>query len=304
MVVGHAPLALLLGDVGHGTGVRAGEHDLRAGVEQRGRAGLLLDRVVPGVDEHDVHRALGAGHLDAAHDRVAQAELLGDRERRHVADLRVAVGLGARPGEHAGEVLEVLHRAEEVAEVRAVALVPGQVEERRVRELARDGLHGVHVAERRADDEVEALARERPERRLGVGALGHVLDVRDVGVLDVLADVLEALVVGLAPAGVVVRPDQDHGDVELALLDLGDLRPGGAPRPRSRTPPGSRPPTRAGLAAPGVQAPSASAPAMSSVSLRPVRPIIRSSSSTRRGPAAPDRCDSPSAGPGDRPPPS
>ena len=43
-----------------------------------------------------------------------------------------------------------------------------------------DGLHGVHVAERGADDEVEALAREAPEDLLRVRALGHVLDVGDV----------------------------------------------------------------------------------------------------------------------------
>ena len=63
MVVGDAPLALLLGDVGHGGGVGAGEHDLGAGVEQRGGAVALHDRVMPGVDEPDVHRALGAGPL-------------------------------------------------------------------------------------------------------------------------------------------------------------------------------------------------------------------------------------------------
>ena len=182
VVVGDAPLALLLGDVGDGAGVGAGEHDLGARVEQRGGAVLLLDRVVPGVDEHDVHRALGAGLLDAAHDRVAEPELLRDRERGHVADLRVAVHLGARAGEHAGEVLEVLHRAEEVAEVLAVGLVAGQVQEGRVRELLGDRLHRVHVPEGGADDEVEALARERAEDLLGVGALGDVLDVRDVGV--------------------------------------------------------------------------------------------------------------------------
>ena len=56
------------------------------------------------------------------------------------------------------------------------------------------------------------------EHLLGVGALGDVLDVGDVGVVDVLAQVLEALVVGLAPAAVVVGPDEDHGDVELAFL--------------------------------------------------------------------------------------
>ena len=57
--------------------------------------------------------------------------------------------------------------------------------------------------------------REAPEDLLGVGALGHVLDVGDVRVRDVFADILQALVVGLAPAAVVVRSDEDHRDVEL-----------------------------------------------------------------------------------------
>ena len=88
--------------------------------------------------------------------------------------------------------------------------------------------HRVHVAERGPDDEVEALARQAAEDLLGVRALGHELDVGGVRVRDVLADVLEALVVGLAPAAVVVRPDQDHRDVELALDDIGDLGGAGA----------------------------------------------------------------------------
>ena len=80
------------------------------------------------------------------------------------------------------------------------------------------------------------LRAEAAEDLLGVGALGHELDVGGVGVGDVLADVLEALVVGLAPAAVVVRPDQDHGDVELALDDVGDLGgAGGAGRAGSGT---------------------------------------------------------------------
>ena len=223
VVVGHAPLALLLGDVGHGRRVGAGEDDLGAGVEERRRRLLLDDRVVPGVDPADVHGALGAGHLGAAHDGVAQADLLGDGEGRHVADLLVAVELRARAGEHAGQVLEVLHGAEEVAEVLAVRLVAGQVQEGLVRELLGDRGHGIHVAEAGADDEVEALARQAPEDLLGAGALGHELDVGDVAVGHVLAEVLEALVVGLAPAAVVVGPDEDHGDVELAVLDVGDL---------------------------------------------------------------------------------
>ncbi len=54
-------------------------------------------------------------------------------------------------------------------------------------------------------------------------ALGDVLDVGDVRVGHVLAEVDQALVVGLAPAAVVVRSDEDHGDVELAFDDLRDL---------------------------------------------------------------------------------
>ncbi len=120
--------------------------------------------------------------LAPTHDRVAEAQFLGDRERGHVAELGVAVGLGARAGDHPGEVLHVLDGAEEVAEVLAVRLVAGQMEERLVREFLGDGRHRVHVAERGADDEVEALAREAAEDLLGVRALGDELDVRDVAV--------------------------------------------------------------------------------------------------------------------------
>src|SRR6476469_5152474 len=233
VVVRDRPLALLLGHVRDSRRVGAGEDDVGARVEERGGPVALLLRVVPGVDEPDVDRALRAGHLDAAGDRVSEAELLRDREGRHVADLRDAVLFRPRAGELAGEVLEVLDRAEEVGEVLAIRLVAGQVEERRVREVLRDRLHRVHVPERRADDEVEPLPGEAPEDLLGVGALRDQLDVRDVRAGEVLAQVLEALVVGLAPAAVVVWPDEDHRHVELAGFDLGDLEvgTGGGPGP-------------------------------------------------------------------------
>ena len=102
-------------------------------------------------------------------------------------------------------------------------LVAGEVQERGVGELLGHRGHRVHVAERGADDEVEALAREAAEHLLGVGALGHQLHVGDVRVGHVLADVAQALVVGLAPAAVVVGPDEHHRDVELALLDVRQL---------------------------------------------------------------------------------
>ena len=119
-----------------------------------------------------------------------------------------------------------------------------------------DRLHRVHVAERRADDEVEALPGEAPEDLLGVGALRDQLDVRDVRAGEVLAQVLEALVVGLAPAAVVVRADQDHRDVELAGDDVRDLevRAALAPRPpysRCRTASAARRRCRAAARADG-----------------------------------------------------
>ncbi len=40
---------------------------------------------------------------------------------------------------------------------------------------------------------------------------------------DIGGDEFKPLVVRLRPAQVVVRADQHHGDVELALFDLGDL---------------------------------------------------------------------------------
>ncbi len=116
-VVGDAPLALLGGHLGHGGRIGAGEDHLRAGVEQRCGGVALDDRVVPGVDPAHVQRAFRAGLLHAQRDRVAQAQLLGDGEGRHIAELGVAIQLGAGAGHHAAKILHVLHRAEQVAEV-------------------------------------------------------------------------------------------------------------------------------------------------------------------------------------------
>ena len=185
------------------------------------------------------------------------------------------------------------------------------MQERRVGELLGDRRHGVHVAERGADDEVEALAREAPEDLLGVGALGHELDVGDVAVGHVLADVLEALVVGLAPATVVMWPDEDHRDVELALLDVGDLQVGTAlgagagavarrcdaaepamplrmprPMPLRMAPPGccrrrARRGRRGAAAGRRAQAPNARAAVIATASHESCRFIVRCSSSER-----------------------
>jgi hypothetical protein len=67
-----------------------------------------------------------------------------------------------------------------------------------------------------------------------VGAFRHQLDVRDMRVGHVLAHVLQTLVVGLAPAAVVVWADKDHRDVELARFDIGDLQIRATPGRRCR----------------------------------------------------------------------
>ena len=51
-------------------------------------------------------------------------------------------------------------RAKQIAEVRLVRLVPADVHEHLVRELLGDCRHRVHVAKRRAEDQIEALARQ------------------------------------------------------------------------------------------------------------------------------------------------
>ncbi len=103
-----------------------------------------------------------------------------------------------------------------------------------VGEFLGHGRHGIHVAERGGQDQVEALAGQAADDLLGVGAFGHVFDVGDVRVRHVLLEVGQAVVVRLAPAAVVMRADQDRGDVELALLDIRDLQAGLRSRGRGR----------------------------------------------------------------------
>ena len=215
-VVGDAPLALFLSDVGHGGRVGPGEDDLRAGIEERRSSFFLDDRIVPGVDPAHIHRALRAGPLHTQRNGVAQPNLFGDGEGCHVTQLGVAIHLGPRPGEHSGQVLHVFHRTHQVAEVGGVGLDAGEVDVHNIGELFSHDFHRVHVAKGRAEDEVETLAGEAAEDLLGLGAFRDIFDVGNVDVWDILCDVLQPFEVGLAPSAVIVRTNEHHRNVELA----------------------------------------------------------------------------------------
>src|SRR5690606_6946278 len=156
VVVGDTPLAFG-GRLGRGRRIRSGHDDLRAGVKERRSGFLLHDWVVPGVDPAHVHRTFRAGFLQAQGKGIAQAQLFRNGESGDVADLRVAVHLRPRPGQHARQVLDVFHRAEEMAEVLAVRLKATDVDDVHVRELVGDYLRGIHEAEGSRKDGVEAF---------------------------------------------------------------------------------------------------------------------------------------------------
>ena len=218
-VVGHAPLALFLGHIGHGWRVGPGKDHLRPGVKEGSGRFFLDDGVVPGVDPAHVHRTFGAGLSHAQCDGVAQPDLFGDGESGHVAQLGVAIHLGARSGQHPGHVLHVFHGAHQIAKVLPVRLDAGEVDVHDVGELFGHDLHRVHVAKGRAKDQVEAFAGEATKDLLRLGAFGHVFDVGCVDIGHVLLNVYQPFVVGLAPAAIVVGTDEHHGHVELALFD-------------------------------------------------------------------------------------
>ena len=102
-------------------------------------------------------------------------------------------------------------------------LIAADVDVHGVGIFSRHSFHGVHEAEGGAEDQVEALARQGAEDLFGVGAFGDVLDVGDMRIFDVLSDVFQAFVVSLRPTTIIMWSNQDHGNVELALLNIGDL---------------------------------------------------------------------------------
>ena len=147
--------------------------DVGALRDQRVGGLALAARVEPRVDPDDLGLGLGVDALHPAGERVDAHHDLGDRERRHVAG---DVALGHPAGDDAGEVAALVEAGVVDAHV-GVGLVAGRVLEVRPGEGLRDLERRVHVAERRGEDQLVAALRELADDPLGVGALGHALDV-------------------------------------------------------------------------------------------------------------------------------
>ena len=101
----------------------------------------------------------------------------------------IAIQLGARPGEHACQVLHILQRAVQVAEIGPIGFIAVNVEKDRLREFLRHDLHGVHIAKRCADNQIEILACQFAENLLRVVAFRHVLEASHVCARQVLIQV-------------------------------------------------------------------------------------------------------------------
>ncbi len=98
------------------------------------------------------------------------------------------------------------------------------MDEHLVRKLIGYGLHGIHIAKGCADNQVEAFACQAAKYLFGIRTFGDQLNERNMGVGDVLFHIQQTIIVGFAPATIIVRANQDHGDIELILFDGRDLK--------------------------------------------------------------------------------
>ncbi len=177
---------------------------------------LLLGRVVPRVRPDELHLHLLVDRLRAERERVRMTDHLGNREGDDVADLAV---LRRSACGHAGEIDRVLTGAE------VLGHVLGQIRSRRlleehVRILGRELL--AEEAERRAEDDLVAVADEARNRLLELRAVRDVLLERRLHLgAELLLDIQPPHVVRLRPAGVVVRPDVDPGGLHRPGVGLG-----------------------------------------------------------------------------------
>jgi len=94
-----------------------------------------------------------------------------------------------------------------------------------IRKFACHGFHGVHEAIRGAKDQIEAFAGKATEDLFGISAFGYILDIGGMYIGDIFLDISQPLVVRLRPTAIVMRPDQNHGYIELSFLDCRDLKP-------------------------------------------------------------------------------
>lgn len=174
---------------------------------------------LPGSYQEDVQttRTSMFGFTARAPERVGvdALEHFGNRKGGDVAE---DVGLRRGGGEHAGEVAAFIEAGRVVLDVLA-RLVARGVLEVDVRELLGDLHDGVHVAERRREDDLVALLGEVADDALGVGIFRDVLDPGHLDlVAELLFDELAGDVMLGGPAFLVGRADVDEGDLQRLVL--------------------------------------------------------------------------------------
>ena len=204
---------------------------VRAAVEERLGCLTLGLRVEPGVGPDHAHGRLRIHLTDAEGEGVDTADDLGNREGRDVADL---VRLRHRSGELTGDEAWLFDLAEAGADVGS-CLEPGDMDERRVREILGDVDRRVHVAERRREDDVVAVLSELADHPLGVSrVLRDVLLVGGLDVRDCFFERESSLIVRVGPAEVADRADIDEPDFDRLTGRCGVLRPDAGTRDDER----------------------------------------------------------------------
>ena len=176
-IVADAIEAAFTGNLDRTGRVGAGDDNGSAGIKHGFSRLAFQVGIEPGEDPADVHFTVGAGSAHAQRRCIGVANHFGDGERGHVADAVAAIFDCACAGDHAGQILHALHRAEEIGEVVLVLLEAGDMHKIAVREFFCNEFGGIHVAKRSREDGVKALTRQVANHAFCVSAFGHAFQV-------------------------------------------------------------------------------------------------------------------------------
>src|SRR5215208_2647860 len=203
-----------------------GDH-IRAAIEESLGCRPLLGRIEPGVRPDYLHGRFRISLAYAEGKGVDAADDLGDREGRDVADL---VRLGHLAGKLTGDVAWLLYLAEAGADVFS-RFKPGDMDERRVREILGDVDRWVHIAERRREDYIVAVLSELADHPLGVGwVLWDILLVTGLDVWERFFECKPRLIVRIGPAQISDWADIDEPNFNRLAGWCGVLRGGAETR--------------------------------------------------------------------------
>uniref|UniRef100_A0A494G987 Uncharacterized protein n=1 Tax=Solanum lycopersicum TaxID=4081 RepID=A0A494G987_SOLLC len=171
----------------------------------------FLARIEPRVDPNNLDFGTGVVLVQGQLDGVDVADHFRNRERGDIADL---LGLGHLRCEEAADITTLVGARQVGAKI-LVLLVAGGVFEGHLGKLLGDFQRRVHVAERGGEDQVVVVLGHVADHPLGVGALGHVLDVIGGDLrAEFLRQRLAPLFMLIRPAVVADRADVDETDLQ------------------------------------------------------------------------------------------